>query len=78
MISILADWSLHGKVKLLDFESDPRFIRLCKILTKTNVKQNKNSARSEDLATILSITADDEAAKLVASITVAQMVKVSL
>ncbi|KRT82285.1 hypothetical protein AMK59_4360 [Oryctes borbonicus] len=76
VISVLADWSLQGKIKLPEFETDPRFIRLCKILTKTNGKQYKNGARSEDLSTILTITADDEAAKLVSSITLPQMVKV--
>ncbi|KAK9693132.1 FAST kinase-like protein, subdomain 1 [Popillia japonica] len=77
VISILGDWSLEGKVKLPDFEGDPRFIKLCKMLMRTNVRaNNRTMARSEDLSTILSITADDEAAKLVASITVPQMVKV--
>lgn len=79
-MSILADWSTTGKVKLTDFESDPRFIRLCRVLTKGSVNsKSKNSftSRSEDLSTILSVTADDEAAKLVGSITLSQMVKVS-
>lgn len=49
------------------------------MLMRTNVRaNNRTMARSEDLSTILSITADDEAAKLVASITVPQMVKVNI
>ncbi|KAJ8962131.1 hypothetical protein NQ318_018088, partial [Aromia moschata] len=78
VVSILADWSTSGKVHLTDFETDPRFIRLCRILTKGAVtsRNNRNMAsRSEDLSTVLSVTADDEAAKLVGSITVPQMVK---
>ncbi|KAJ8909664.1 hypothetical protein NQ315_003724 [Exocentrus adspersus] len=79
VVSVLADWCTLGKVKLADFETDPRFIRLCRILTKgVGISKNKNvmSSRSEDLSTILSVTADDEAAKLVGNITVSQMVKV--
>nr|CAH7741058.1 unnamed protein product [Callosobruchus chinensis] len=81
VVSILADWAMSGKVNLKDFEGDPRFIRLCKILTKgpyNNQKSLKQSlpAQSEDLSTILGVTADDEAAKLVECITLPQMVKV--
>lgn len=74
---MLADWTSNGKVTLPEFESDPRFIRLCRVLTKnTSIKNKALSSRSEDLSTILSVTADDEAAKLVSSITLPQMVKV--
>lgn len=80
VLSVLAEWMSRGRVKLADFESDHRFIRLCKILTKgavvTKPMKTTLASRSEDLATILSVTADDEAAKLVASITLPQMVKV--
>ncbi|XP_057664236.1 uncharacterized protein LOC130898756 [Diorhabda carinulata] len=78
VVSILSDWSATGKVNISDFESDPRFIKLCRILTKSNqlTKNIKNGSRSEDLSTVLSVTADDEAAKMVANITLAQMVKV--
>ncbi|KAG5882845.1 hypothetical protein JTB14_022356 [Gonioctena quinquepunctata] len=79
VVSVLADWTTSGKVTLKDFETDPRFVRLCRILTKTAGNQKTSRAvmsRSEDLSTVLSITADDEAAKMVGSITLAQMVKV--
>lgn len=80
IVSILADWTLNKKINLADFERDPRFIKLCKILTR-NVgnKPNLNyitNSKNEDLSTILSITADDEAAKMVQNITLPQMVKV--
>lgn len=77
----MAEWSTKGKIKLSEFETDPRFLKLCKILTKGvySNRQNKfNNNQSEDLSTILNITADDEAAKLVSSITLPQMVKVNL
>ncbi|KAF5277416.1 hypothetical protein FQA39_LY06229 [Lamprigera yunnana] len=77
IVSVLSEWSSSGKVELSDFDSDPRFIKLCRILIRTN--GNKKTVfvpRSEDLSTLIHVTADDEAAKLVNSITLAQMVKV--
>lgn len=78
VVSVLASWSTNDKVKLSDFETDPRFLKLCKILARLNNFHtiNKVKSRSEDLSMILSVTADDEAAKLVATITLPQMVKV--
>lgn len=79
VMSILADWCASGKAKLSDFESDARFIRLCRVLTKGSYLKNqqKITAKSEDLSTVMNVAADDEAAKLVGSISLAQMVKVS-
>lgn len=92
IVSILAEWSSINKVKLSDFESDPRFIKLCRLLgrsTNPPLKSNGNSSSNkaavvhkresyqmEDLNMVLGITGDDEAAKLVSSITVPQMIKV--
>lgn len=82
VVSILSNWTSSEKIKLDDFERDPRFLRLCKILTRNNSgpKQSRTvtvPTKSEDLTTVLSVTADEEAAKLVESITLPQMVKVS-
>jgi len=78
VVSILAGWSANGKVQLADFESDPRFLKLCKVLTKSTSKVSKSHvSKHEDLATIMNVQADDEAAKLVTNITLAQMVKVT-
>lgn len=77
VVSVLANWCTAGKVKLADFESDPRFIRLCRVLTKGVFDKSAYSPQSEDLSTVLNVTADDEAAKLVGTITLPQMVKVS-
>lgn len=77
-MSILAEWCSSGKAKLSDFETDPRFVRLCRVLTKgVFVKQKPTvTAKSEDLSVVMNVAADDEAAKLVGSISIAQMVKV--
>lgn len=76
VVSLLAEWSSRGKVELSDFNTDPRFIKLCKILTKRNGPRKVFTSRNEDLSTIINITADDEAAKLITSISLPQTVKV--
>lgn len=77
-MSILADWCSSGKTQLSDFESDSRFVRLCRVLTKGVYakSQNKFTGNSEDLSMVMNVAADDEAAKLVGSISLPQMVKV--
>ena len=66
---------------MVDFESDPRFISLCQQLNtpqkKTIPKGNENLTSLNDLSTVLGVTGEDEAAKLVSNITVPQMIKVS-
>lgn len=80
IVSVLAQWSAAGKVQLSDFESDPRFIKMCKILSRGSPNKIKaplrNNLRDDDLSMVLGVTGDDEAAKLVASITLPQMIKV--
>lgn len=79
VMSVLADWCATGKAKLSDFEGDQRFIRLCRVLTKGAYLKGQNqkiAAKSEDLSTVMNVAADDEAAKLVGSISLGQMVKV--
>jgi len=73
-VSTLAEWASSGQVKLAAFETDSRFLKLCRMLGKEDVK-GKNSLFS-DLSTVLGITGDDEAAKLISSISLPQMVKV--
>lgn len=75
VVSVLADWTSNGKVSLSDFETDNRFIKLCKLLTK-NVRTTNTSSKSEDLSVVMHVTEDDEAAKLISTITLPQMVKV--
>ncbi|XP_063368404.1 FAST kinase domain-containing protein 4 [Cydia amplana] len=77
MVSILSDWSSSNKVKITDFEKDPRFLKLCRILARTSTTQAMSSlTMAEDLSTVLGITGDDEAARLIANLTLPQMVKV--
>lgn len=85
IVSILAEWSTIHKIKLNDFETDARFMRLCRILGRTiNLKnannnvnnRSKSGFRSDDMSLVFGVTGDDEAAKLVATLTLQQMVKV--
>ncbi|KAM3956288.1 LOW QUALITY PROTEIN: FAST kinase domain-containing protein 4 [Aphomia sociella] len=77
MVSVLSEWSSNNKVKLSDFEKDPRFLKLCRILARTPTTQAMTSlTMAEDLSTVLGITGDDEAARLISNLTLPQMVKV--
>lgn len=88
IVSILAEWSSINRAKLSDFENDPRFIKLCRQLGRTvskpNIANSGSSAdyskisgfRTDDLNTVMGIAGDDEAAKLIASISLPQMIRV--
>ncbi|XP_058130159.1 FAST kinase domain-containing protein 4 [Anopheles ziemanni] len=86
IVSILAEWSSIKKANLSEFESDPRFVELCSLLGRTGQQRATSSKPSsqakqrdlhvDDLQTVLGITANDEAAKLIAGLTLPQMIKV--
>lgn len=77
MVSVLSEWSNSNKVKIGDFEKDPRFLKLCRILARTPATQAMSSmTMAEDLSTVLGITGDDEAARLIANLSLPQMIKV--
>lgn len=76
-MSVLAQWSAANKINLSEFETDPRFVKICRILSRSNEKKKPQRViQGDDLSMVLGVTGDDEAAKLVASITLPQMVKV--
>lgn len=86
IVSILAEWSTVDRVKLTEFENDSRFLKVCRMLGRTVKNGNGGSKdnntkrisgfRTDDLNTVLGVAGDDEAAKLIASISLPQMVKV--
>ncbi|CAK1543782.1 unnamed protein product [Leptosia nina] len=77
MVSILSEWSSSNKVKLSDFEKDSRFLKLCRILARTQSSDSLSSlTMAEDLSTVLGITGDDEAARLIGNLSLPQMIKV--
>lgn len=80
IVSQLADWTTSGRAKLADFEADNRFVKLCRLLGRglPHGSQNfeKEAAGFGDLAVVLGVTGDDEAAKLVAGISLNQMIRI--
>lgn len=95
IVSVIAEWHSLDRVKLEEFENDPRFIKLCKILGNATSSDGRGGAgkrnrsafaggaapgqptyRNEDLNTVLSVTGDDEAAKLISNVNLTQMVKI--
>lgn len=76
IISTLSQWATSGKVNLSDFETDTRFLKICRILSRNKTRLGVKLPRTDDLSMVLGVTGDDEAAKLIANITLPQMVKV--
>lgn len=77
IVSVLSEWTSSNKVKLPDFEKDPRFLKLCRILARSTTTHAIGSlTMAEDLSTVLGITGDDEAARLITNLTLPQMIKV--
>lgn len=80
IVSQLADWTTSGRAKLSDFEADTRFVKLCRLLGR-GLPQSSQSFEKEasgigDLAVVLGVTGDDEAAKLVAGVSLNQMMRI--
>lgn len=80
IVSQLADWTTSGRAKLSDFEADTRFLKLCRLLgrglPKSKQTFEKEASGIGDLAVVLGVTGDDEAAKLVAGVSLNQMIRV--
>jgi hypothetical protein len=81
IVSQLADWTTSGRAKLSDFEADTRFVKLCRLLGRglpqSSQSFGKETSGMGDLAVVLGVTGDDEAAKLVAGLSLNQMIRVS-
>lgn len=75
IVTTLSEWSLNGKGGNSDFESDPRFISLCQMLTKSSGRLQETE-KEGDLSVVLGIMGEDEATKMVKSITIPQMIRV--
>lgn len=89
IVSVIAEWHSVDRIKLSEFENDPRFLKLCQLLgkvgdrsgsgpggRKSRISSQFQSYRNEDLNTVLSVTGDDEAAKLISNINLEQMIKI--
>ncbi|XP_022196797.2 FAST kinase domain-containing protein 4 [Nilaparvata lugens] len=83
IVSKLAELTNQGKMKIADFQGDSRFIRLCQQLgdpeevsAKALKKLSSGGGGLNDLGVVLGVAGDDEAAKLISTISLPQMVKV--
>lgn len=73
IVSKLTDWACMGRIRLTDYETDSRFVKVCRLLG-----QSGKGDLLGDLSVVLNVTADEQAAKLVSSISVPQMIRVIL
>lgn len=82
ILTKLSVWTASNKANVKAFESDYRFLKLCRILSKapmTNNIQNvihKEQQKSAELEMVLSIAGDDEASKIIESLPLPQKVRV--
>lgn len=84
----MAEWTSINRAQLKEFENDKRFNKLCRqlgkaVTIKDAASNNRNTFtkkgddfRTDDMNVVLGVTGDDEAAKLIGTITLPQMVKV--
>uniref|UniRef100_A0A0A9WMB6 Protein TBRG4 n=2 Tax=Lygus hesperus TaxID=30085 RepID=A0A0A9WMB6_LYGHE len=79
IVTTLAEWSVNGQADMAKYETDSRFVSLCQMLGKTPKRPSPYTPspnKTGDLSLVLGVTGDDEAARLISSITLPQMVKV--
>lgn len=77
-MSVLAEWSSSKKINLSEFQSDDRFVQLCsKFGSQSSEIFGKNpTVHSDDLNTVMAVSGDDEAARLISKMNITQMTKV--
>lgn len=89
IVTTLAEWSVNGQANMSTFETDPRFVSLCQLLGRSSngtpvtslcdpSKHNIFHEKQGDLSVVLDVKEEDDAAKLASSLTLPQMIKVSI
>lgn len=83
IVSTLSEWTQLKRVHVREFENDARFLGLCRLLGRSEVNQSPSFKhkdypmfQTEDLSLVMGVAGDDEAAKLISSISLPQMVTV--
>lgn len=82
ILTKLSVWTASNNANVKAFESDYRFLKLCRILSKAPVTNNiqnvihKEQQKSAELEMVLSIAGDDEASKIIESLPLPQKVRV--
>lgn len=82
ILTKLSVWTASNQVNVKDFENDYRFLKICRILSKEPVKNDLKKVvrnyeqKSAELEMVLSIAGDDEALKIIETLSLSQNVKV--
>lgn len=82
IVTKLSVWTASNQVNVKDFENDYRFLKICQILSKSEMPKDvksiihKDQQKSAELEMVLSIAGDDEASKIVESLSLPQKVRV--
>lgn len=88
IVSTLSEWTQTARVRVTEFENDARFLGLCRLLGRSDINNAPNykkpiaaaqvnpAFQTEDLNLVMGVAGDDEAAKLISSISLPQMVTV--
>lgn len=82
ILTKLSVWTASNKTNVKAFETDYRFLKLCRILSKSPLTKNiqnvihKDQHKSAELEMVLSIAGDDEASRLVEGLPLPQKVLV--
>lgn len=78
----LSTLTASNQANVIDFENDYRFINVCRLLSKTTMLPESKSPqavtqhKSTELEMVLSIAGDDEASKIIETLSLSQKVKV--
>lgn len=82
IVTKLSTMTVSKEADVKDFESDYRFLKICKILSRLDSAKDtksiiyKEQQKSAELDMVLSIAGDDEASRIVESLSLPQKVKV--
>lgn len=82
ILTKLSVWTASNQANVKDFENDYRFLKLCRVLSKVPVQNDaksiihKEQQKSTELEMVLSVAGDDEASKIVESLSLPQKVRV--
>lgn len=82
ILTKLSVWTASNQANVKDFENDYRFLKICRILSKEPVKNDAKKLvrnyeqKSAELEMVLSIAGDDEALKIIETLSLPQNVKV--
>lgn len=84
ILTKLSVWTASSQASLKEFENDHRFLKICRKLSSNNATMQKDvtnviqnhQQKSAELEMVLSIAGDDEASKIVETLSLPQKVKV--